>query len=72
MRLIEQRDAYEAKFARLVDDLDLSKPVDPRLFRLMLLGAVNWSPVWYRREGKASPAEIARAFVEMLREACKP
>lgn len=72
LRLIEQRDAYEAKFARLVDDLDLSKPVDPRLFRLMLLGAVNWSPVWYRREGKASPAEIARAFVEMLREACKP
>ena len=71
-RLIEQRDAYETKFARLVEDLGLSRSVDPGMFRLMLLGAVNWSPIWYRRAGKAGPAEIARAFVEMLRDACKP
>jgi AcrR family transcriptional regulator len=68
-RLIEQRNAYEAKFARLIDALELPAGVDRRLFRLMLLGAVNWAPIWYRSGGSAGPADIARAFVAMLRDA---
>ncbi|MGP1254379.1 MAG: TetR/AcrR family transcriptional regulator [Kiloniellales bacterium] len=71
-RLIEQRNTYEAKFTHLIDDLGLPKSVDRRMFRLMLLGAVNWSPIWYRPKGKAGPAEIARAFVNMLRDSCAP
>jgi AcrR family transcriptional regulator len=70
-RLIEQRNAYEAKFARLIDALGLPDSVDRRLFRLMLLGAVNWSPVWYRKSGSAGPREIAAAFVAMLRDSCR-
>ncbi len=70
-RLIAQRNAYEEKFAALVRDLDLPDTVDDRLFRLMLLGAVNWSPVWYRPQGRQSPAQLARAFVAMLRHRCE-
>lgn len=69
-RLIAQRNAYEEKFASLVADLDLPDTVDSRLFRLMLLGAVNWSPVWYRPGGQQSPAELAHAFVTMLHKGC--
>lgn len=66
-RLIAQRDDYERIFARLVDSLPVAKGVDRRLLRLMLLGALNWAPTWYR-QGLAKPEEIASGFVTMLRD----
>jgi len=69
-RLVAQRDAYERKFAGLVETLDLPDDVDKGLFRLMLLGAINWTPVWYRPGGRHGPADIARAFLDMLRSRC--
>lgn len=66
-RLIAQRDDYERLFAGLVDALPVAQGVDRRLLRLMLLGALNWAPTWYR-QGAATPQEIAAAFVAMLRE----
>jgi TetR/AcrR family transcriptional regulator, cholesterol catabolism regulator len=65
-RLVRQRDAYEQHFVRLIDELKLPSDIDPRLLRLHLLGALNWTPTWYR-PGGASPAEIARALVRSLR-----
>ena len=64
------RDRYERRIAILVDELDLPPSVDPRLFRLMLVGAMNWTPVWYNDRGNV--AEIARAYVTMLRDQCGP
>jgi len=32
----------------------------------MLIGALNWSQIWYRR-GKDAPRRIARDFVALLR-----
>lgn len=69
-RLIAQRDAYERKFAGLVEALDLPEIMDKGLFRLMLLGAINWTPVWYRPGGRHGPTEIAHAFLDMLRGRC--
>lgn len=66
-RLIAQRDDYERLFAGLVDALPVAQGVDRRLLRLMLLGALNWAPTWYR-QGAATPEEIAASFVAMLRE----
>jgi AcrR family transcriptional regulator len=63
------RDGYEERIADLVRDLRLPKRVDRRLFRLMLLGAVNWMPVWYRPECGGVRA-VGRAFVAMLRDTC--
>ncbi len=65
-RLVAQRDTYEQRFAALVADLALPRDVDRRLLRLHLLGALNWTPTWYRPE-RASPAEIARALVRSIR-----
>ena len=66
-RLIAQRDDYERIFAQLIEALPVAKGVDGRLLRLMLLGALNWAPTWYR-QGLAKPEEIASGFVAMLRE----
>jgi TetR/AcrR family transcriptional regulator, cholesterol catabolism regulator len=55
-RLRRLRDGYEARFRRLVPDKHL---------RLLLLGAMNAAPGWYRPGGE-SPREIARHFLACL------
>ena len=65
-RLVVLRDGYEARFVDLVAALPLAGGVDKALWRLHLLGALNWTPTWYRPGGK-SPAAIARALVAALR-----
>lgn len=65
-RLVVLRDGYERRFAALVADLPLPHGTDRSLWRLQLLGALNWTPTWYRSDGKP-PAAIARALVASLR-----
>ncbi|TXL73152.1 helix-turn-helix transcriptional regulator [Vineibacter terrae] len=65
-RLVAQRDAYEQLFVALIADLKLPDGADRRLLRLHVLGALNWTPTWYR-PGGATPADIARALVRALR-----
>jgi AcrR family transcriptional regulator len=65
-RLVAQRDAYEQRFVALVAELPLPDDVDRRLLRLHVLGALNWTPTWYRPDG-ASAADIARSVVRSLR-----
>jgi TetR/AcrR family transcriptional regulator, cholesterol catabolism regulator len=65
-RLVAMRDGYEQRFIRLVAALPLAAGTDRSLWRLQLLGSLNWTPTWYRRRGK-SPAAIARSIVASLR-----
>jgi TetR/AcrR family transcriptional regulator, cholesterol catabolism regulator len=65
-RLVVLRDGYEQRFIGLVRDLPLPAGTDRTLWRLHLLGALNWTPTWYRPSGK-SPAAVARALVAALR-----
>lgn len=65
-RLIALRDGYEARFARLIDELPLPDGASRRHLRLLLLGALNAAQNWYRPGGE-EPALIARRFVELLR-----
>ncbi len=65
-RLVTMRDGYEQRFVELVRALPLPGAVDRTLWRLQLLGALNWTPTWYRPGGK-SPEAIARALVAALR-----
>lgn len=64
--MVRLREDYETRFRRYVDALDLAPETDRRLFRLTILGALNWSLVWYR-EGETSPEAIAHQLVEGLR-----
>lgn len=65
-RLIALRADYEALFRALVASLALPPGTDRRAFRLLLLGALNWSQTWYRT-GRWSPRRIARQYVALLR-----
>lgn len=65
--LLDQRNDYEALLKGLVTDLSLPDQVDARLFRLALLGALNWAQTWYRESGPSSPEEIANDIIDMFR-----
>jgi TetR/AcrR family transcriptional regulator, cholesterol catabolism regulator len=65
-RLREIRRDYEAKFRRLIDALPLPPDVDRHYLRLMLIGALNWSHVWYKPGGDG-PEVVAKAFIQTLR-----
>ncbi|TAJ31511.1 MAG: TetR/AcrR family transcriptional regulator [Reyranella sp.] len=65
-RLVTMRDGYEKRFVELVAGLPLPRGTDRTLWRLQLLGALNWTPTWYRR-GRKSPAAIGRTLVAVLR-----
>jgi AcrR family transcriptional regulator len=65
-RLVVLRDGYEKRFVELVAALPLARGTDRTLWRLQLLGSLNWTPTWYRPKGK-SPAAIARSIVTALR-----
>ena len=64
-RLNRQREAYESRFRKLIQALPLPAEVDRSLLRLTLLGAVNWTRVWYR-PGKRTPAQIAHHLVHKV------
>lgn len=64
-RMRGDRRAYDDRLRDIVAGLDVAGRVDPSLFRLALLGALNWTRVWYRGGGK-SPAAIAREFVSIF------
>ena len=65
-RLKADREHYDQIFRRLVGDLGLPRAIDRSLFRLALLGAVNWARVWYRT-GKKNPRDIARTIIGIFR-----
>jgi len=70
-RLIRLRDGYDRLFTELVAALPLPPETDRKLFRLMLLGALNWTQQWFRENGRSSPRSIARTFVRLLCDAQK-
>jgi AcrR family transcriptional regulator len=66
-RIRDLRRDYEQRFRRLIDDLTLPPEIDRRYLRLLLFGALNWSPIWYRTGGD-SPEIVARRFLDTLRK----
>ncbi len=64
-RLTADRDDYDQLFRQLIEDLDLPRGTDRSLFRLALLGALNWTHVWYR-PGRKTPRQIAAQLMAML------
>ncbi|MGA8261737.1 MAG: TetR/AcrR family transcriptional regulator [Arenicellales bacterium] len=62
--LIALRSDYETLFKNLIDGLDMSNE-KKRYLRLFLIGACNWTQVWYRKGGE-SPRVIARRLMECV------
>jgi AcrR family transcriptional regulator len=66
--LVRHRDRYEKVFRRLADAAPLPRDVDRTVFRLGLLGALNWALTWYH-PGGSTPAALARKLVRLFRQA---
>ena len=64
--LKELRDRYEARLSRCFSAIPLPRERDATIARLALLGAMNWTPVWYHQGGKSVQA-IARELLAPLR-----
>lgn len=59
------RAAYEERFRREIDALPLHPEADRTLLRLTLLGALNWTSVWYR-PGRLNPQDIGRDLIRIV------
>jgi AcrR family transcriptional regulator len=66
-QLVAQRDRYEKIVAPIIDDLDLPAHIDPIIFRLHFLGALNWVPTWYNPRRGYTPRQIALQLVATFR-----
>lgn len=64
-KLNRERSAYEERFRDMIDALRLPPEVDRTLLRLNLLGAVNWTRIWFRA-GKKTPAQLADHLVNRI------
>jgi TetR/AcrR family transcriptional regulator, cholesterol catabolism regulator len=68
--LVRTRDAYEDVFRDLVGAVSVRPGVDRSYLRLTLLGAINWTLIWYRPGGGA-PATIAQQIVTLIRQSAE-
>lgn len=66
-RLTQVNDEYEDIFRQLIAAIDLPADVSASLIRLQLLGALNWTGVWFK-PGKSSAEDIAKNLICALRQ----
>jgi AcrR family transcriptional regulator len=60
------RRRYEAMWDAIVRGLPGA--ADPKLARLLVLSAANWTYTWYRPDGPMSPRQVADRFTDLLLE----
>jgi AcrR family transcriptional regulator len=67
-RVVALNDRYDALWQSVIDELKREGhlPGDPRLVRLLIIGAVNWTGRWYRPDGRFSLDEIAEATARLF------
>jgi hypothetical protein len=65
-RVQQQSDRYERLFTDLIGALELGKGLSRSVLRLQILGALNWTSVWYR-PGKLTPLQIASQLIRTVR-----
>lgn len=62
------RRRYEECFGELIESLPLAAHIDRSLLRLMILGALNHTQLWFQSNGNLTPNEIGKTFARILIE----
>ena len=67
-KVIALRDEYESHISAALEELAKTGiiPANTRLFRLFLLGALNWTVQWYRPDGGLTIDQLADGFLELM------
>ena len=60
---------YEQVFRELVDALPIVEGVSRRVLRLQILGALNWTSIWYKPD-QLTPEALAAQLVRCFRYGC--
>lgn len=67
--IVAKRDEYEGLIRTLMRRgirAGTFRKVDVKLTTLALLGALNWSVVWFNPEGRWSPPDLVRGFADVF------
>jgi AcrR family transcriptional regulator len=59
---------YDQLIAAAIDAGEIDRGVDPSALRMLLMGAINWAPEWYRESGTSTVDEVADLLVRLLAE----
>jgi AcrR family transcriptional regulator len=70
--LVALRDRYEGRLRHLLEEVELPSGRDPRLSRLFLIGAMNWTPVWYRGDGSDLPHLVQQLMAPLRSHSIHP
>ena len=67
-QIVAWRDQYDAAWQRALEDLhrEGTLAADPKLARLFIFGAVNFSALWYRPGGGLTLSQVADAAIDFL------
>lgn len=67
-KVIALRDEYESHIAAALEQLSDTGLIPPntRLFRLFLLGALNWTVQWYKPDGDLTISQLADGFLNLV------
>lgn len=57
---------YDRLIAAAMEAGELDPNVDRSALRMLIVGAVNWAPEWYRRSGASSAEQIAELLVRLV------
>jgi TetR/AcrR family transcriptional regulator, cholesterol catabolism regulator len=66
------RDRYEVRLNRYFSAVTLPRERDATIARLALLGAMNWTPVWYKESGKEGGKQGGKSVPAIARELLAP
>ena len=67
--IVGMRDVYEQLIRRLIGrgiEEGTFRPVDVKLTTMALLGALNWSVVWFKPEGPWSSPDLVQGFADVF------
>ncbi|MDJ0522424.1 MAG: TetR/AcrR family transcriptional regulator [Planctomycetota bacterium] len=67
--IVKKRDVYERLIRRLIQrgiQEHVFRDVDPKLTTMALLGALNWSVVWWNPEGRWSSPDLVEGFADVF------
>jgi AcrR family transcriptional regulator len=68
--VIAGRDAYEQILAALIEKLPLDPGINHSIFRLHVLGALNWVPNWFKPGITFTPAEVGQQLALICLQCC--
>lgn len=72
--IVAERDRYEAWIHAILEDgieAGLFRPVDVKLTTMALLGALNWTVMWWRPEGRWTASDLCLGFTDLFVEGLK-